>query len=355
MFFSMEYSVGVVEYFNSDELGYTLLQKENFNYTDYPFRALWHFLNDLIYITGGGYSFANKLLALPFVILIQLVTYIAFDRNKAFLLLMLACPYFIYIGTMDLRDTLIVLLCFSSLYAAVHKRYYVLLLSILLLIFLRPFAIILVLIPIILFVLLFRKKVSFSKKVGGLIFISIMSVCISVIFSSIIDSYIYRVEYLLTAENATSLKGEPMDLSPRGVLIYILTWVFTPLPSSLLDRLLESGGHAVFGLTDDLVRLLHQIIYFSCLTYVVVNFRYFISSLFIGYRFLSEEANKFYQLLLAFTLSWSFVYILFTLGAAHSRIKIVFTYFVVISAVCIFKEKAYNRIRYSISASKDNE
>ncbi len=353
LIFSLEYFAGSLHYFNSDELGYTLLQGNNFDYSEYPFRALWHFLNDLVYISGGGYSFANKLLALPFVIMIQLITYLAFDKKKAFILLMYLCPYFIYIGTMDLRDTLIILLCLTAFYASINKKYLLFSLSIILLMFLRPFTIVLILTPVILLVVIFRTKLSFYRKIGFAVLIFLMMIIISVVFSSVIDSYLLRVEVLLTPTNATSLKGEPIELSINGFITYISKWIFTPLPTSLLERLVESGGHNVFGFIDDFIRMIHQFFYFFCLIYTMLNVRYFLRGLFFGYTFLSEKANKFFLLLFSFNVLWSCVYILFALGSAHSRIKVVFTYFIVISAVCIFKEKNFRLARRNLITTRE--
>ena len=111
LLFSLEYASGSINYFNSDEIAYTRLREEFFDYTEYKFRALWYFLNEMSYLTSGNHhTFANKLLALPFVMLFQLVIYLGFDKNKNFILLPILSPYLIYLGTMDLRDTFIFLL-----------------------------------------------------------------------------------------------------------------------------------------------------------------------------------------------------------------------------------------------------
>ena len=346
--FSFEFALGRVEFFNSDEITYTINRNVFQDTSLEKTRALWFYLHDFIYWIDGEYGVANKLIALPFLVILLVIIYKSFDRESIAIYPLFLSPYIIYMSTTALRDVVIITLSFYVIYNFAFNRYksahglLFLAISLLGLSSLRPFTLILIFLSLFTAYIVLRRSLTLFERATYFVTISGFSAITASLMLDDLTNYRYRLDVTLFSDNEFNLKSENVTYSPFNVFWFTLKYLITPLPSSLMERLLD-GGHLIYGITDDFVRMVHQTIYFAALIYIFINLKLFVTKSLYGYKFLSNQANMFYRVLLVFTCSWAMIYTLFTEGGAHSRVKVVVTLFIVISSLLLYKDKCKDR------------
>ncbi len=329
--FTIEYSLTDLAFLNSDELVYTFSRGDVFDFEGKSSRLIWYFLNDLVFYYSGVYGWENKFLPMPFLLLFNFILHCSFPNVRNISFAIYLTPYFIFISVMDLRDVLIITMCFLAFFAYVYKKSYLFILSCLFLIFLRPFSLVLIVFPI-LIILVFSKDVSVLKRLLTVFLISVFSVFIFYIFNDKFNMYFYRISFLIEGGGNETLQGESMSFDPFSLFIYFMKFIFAPLPISLFERVIFEGGHELFGFTDDVIRATGQIVYYCSFLYLVFNFKNFILA-FRSNVFSGNEKRMFF-LVLCFSIFWVVVYTFFSLGDAHTRVKLV--HMLCISIGCLF-------------------
>jgi hypothetical protein len=346
--FSFEFALGRVEFFNSDEITYTI-NRDLFQGTGTEkTRLLWFYLHDFIYWVDGEYGVANKLISLPFLVILLVIIYKSFDSRLIAIYPLFLSPYIIYMSTTALRDVVIITLSFYVIYNVAFNRYksafgvLFLAISLLGLSLLRPFAVVLIFLSLFTAYVVLKRSLSLFKRAAYFVIISGSAAFTAFIMLDTLTMYTYRLETTLLSIDEINLKGEAVTYSPFNIFWFLTKYLITPLPTSLMARLLD-GGHLVYGITDDFVRMVHQIIYFVASIYIFINLKLFVKNSLYGYKYLSNQANMFYRVLFVFTCQWAMIYTLFTEGGAHSRVKVVVTLFIVISSLLLYKDKCKNR------------
>ena len=330
-FFLTEFSLTDLNFLNSDELVYTYARGEVFNYENKSSRLVWYLLNDFIFYYSGSYNWENKILSLPFLLLLNYCLYVSFPNLKGVSYAIILTPYLLFISVMDLRDVLIILLCFSALSSYVYGRFILFFFACLLLVFLRPFAILMVVLPL-LFLLLVSSNVKIYRKAIYLSLFIIFSSFFAYIFSDKVQMYIYRMTFFLDGGGNESLQGETISFDPLSLIEYFIKFVFAPIPLSLFDRAIFNGGHEVFGMTDDLLRGVGQVVFYFLVLYFLYNISSF-KKVFRSGVFSNKEVKLLAGIIL-FSIIWVFIYTFFSLGDAHTRVKVV--HMLCISICCIF-------------------
>ena len=330
-FFLVEFSLTDISFLNSDELVYTYERDVLFDYDNKSSRLIWYFLNDFIAYYSGGYTWENKILPLPFLLVLNYCLFVSFPNVKGVLYALPLTPYLIFISVMDLRDVLIILLCLSALSSYVYNRFVIFFFACFLLMFLRPFAIIMIVLPVF-FLLLVSRDINFHKRFLYLLFICAFSLIVTYLFFDKIQSYSYRMTFFFDTGGSESLQGETISFDPLSIFKYFVKFIFAPIPFSLFDRAIFNGGHEVFGITDDLLRGVGQTVFYSLFLYLLSNIasfkRVFKSGLF------SDREIKLLAAIILFSIIWVFIYTFFSLGDAHTRVKVV--HMLCVSICCIF-------------------
>lgn len=325
-FFLIEYHIGGISYFISDEQVYLNLEgAHKLNESAIKDRYLWFLLTGFISesdFTGGLF---NKLISLP---LIPAVIYffkkITNDHRAVYLFAFL--PYFLFIMQTALRDGLIVTISLAFIYLTskkLKKTIFYLSILLILIFLLRPFYLALLLSStFISYYIVNNVGESFVIKLRSgllhLILITLVAIATYFIFKGKFDQYIRTLMYYY--EFGLILDEGKSTVTPSFSLHYffyaVVRFIFTPLPSSLLERIM-SGDVTQFGYVDDIVRMINQIIVLSIIFYIIFNFRFV-----PGY--LRELTRNFTQLsFLIFVALNTIIYSLYYAGGGHSRLKIV--------------------------------
>ena len=321
---------GSVESLKSDELFYI----ETATATDWDElrekkRALWHGVNYWVLNFDLGLSgLALKVINIPLYVLLVLFIYKLFDRRQIIWLLPIFLPYSLWIATFNFRDVPILLTTTLAvfLYAKQGFQKYYSIAPLILLFMLRPFAAF-VLVAIMggiellrivhgVFIGLVSKRAIMSLVAGtvftGLVAVvfwdSIVRVSISYYKWFLFTTGEGRVEHLERVASAYKSQNILKDL-----MISMVRYAATPIPTSVLERALE-GGSAMWGLVDDLVRLVHQTAYYGMVIYLMAHWRTAISAM----KSLRKEQGIF---VLTFLTYWP-IYSLHLYGVTHQRSKL---------------------------------
>jgi len=334
--FLFEHALTGVLILNSDELVYTFDRGELFDFEGKSSRLIWYFLNDSVYAYSGEYGIESKLLPISSLLFLNYILHVSFPTIDKISYAIFLTPYLIFISIMDLRDVLIISLCFSAFYCFIQRKFMFFLVACLLLIFLRPFVIPLIIIPIMI-VSLFDSRVGFSSRFFTILLIGVIFSSLLFLFFEKANSYIYRFSFLIDGGLNESLQGEQLSLNPSSVVKYFGKFLFAPLPTSLLERVIVDGGHEVFGAVDDMVRAIGQFLYYILFAYLVCNLKVlFVLS---KREIFPPNEIKLLQIFITFSLAWVCIYTLFSLGDAHTRIKLVHMICVTICSLFIYTYK----------------
>ncbi|RUO37305.1 hypothetical protein CWE13_04900 [Aliidiomarina shirensis] len=320
--------------FVSDELGY--INSEDFNLLG-DARGLWHSLNYLIinYDFAGYYSlrFINIIFA-SFVLI-----YIAriFDDGKLSIFLLASCPFIFAMTYVNLRDLAIIfsaLLVFDGLR---RKSILGIALGLVALLTLRPLIAFVLLISLAVFYLIDTKSHKTYSGAFALLMLGLLSLIILYFGIDYFQSYLRYMEYLSVTDNQHRSILAQEDSSPMRAL---LTYVFTPLPTSLFQRLLGSGASEL-GLAHDLIRILHQSLYFIMMFVMLLNPKQTYNGIIRLFTSLGKEQKA----LILFLLAHAVVYSIHLAGIGHSRLKLPFQMAIGIVFYLIYIKNRFVKIR----------
>tara|TARA_B110000211_G_scaffold77303_1_gene90633 strand:- start:8045 stop:9196 length:1152 start_codon:yes stop_codon:yes gene_type:complete len=323
--FFIEFQYGTIDYFISDERVYLNIGSSNqLNDDAIKDRVLWFYLTEFVErtdFTGGLFS---KLISLPLVpVLIYLVFKISGTNKSLYVFLFL--PYILFIMQTALRDSMILVLSVSFIYVSFNRERKFLIFGGVLLLFifaLRPFYI-----PLLLTAFIMTKyfletdELDFRAKLFKALKYLLISIVISLViylaFKSKFDQYLRNISYYY--EFGLNIDDEKTTVTPSFSLNYILysfvRFVFTPLPTSLIDRML-TGTVTQFGYVDDFIRMINQSFLFLMLFYIISR----PNALYAYFKSLVYSSREFCLLFFIFinTIVYSFYYA----GGGHSRLKI---------------------------------
>lgn len=231
-------------------------------------------------------------------------------------------PYLLIFATLNLRDALILLVLLISL---VNSRKLQKIITILILLNLRP---LMAIVPAINFGIYFRR---YLLILVGMPFAGLVSYYLYSENSSAILWYITETgfEDRLSKSNQSELYQGSLG---RSVFYGLVRYIFTPIPSSLINEYLLKGNFSDFGIIHDLFRLLGQMFYYVALFRVAWFYRRIISFV------------KRYRSLVIMALVYFMIYGFYNLGGGHQRIKVPFQICVTTMSLVISKSNyGYNR------------
>jgi hypothetical protein len=296
-------------------------------------RMLWGLINNIVLRWDAFGPIFIKLINIPIGILTIASLSKVFDNKIPILYYVLFLPYVLIMFISNLRDILIIyvaLLTFINLGKSSNVKT-ITKISIYLgcMYLLRPLYVVLIL--VIAFItknnMLFLKGrikdlKSRSKYRYIVPIIVIIIVGISPVYDLLINKYNYiGYKYIDNYELADNFRRNISYYSGNLVVdtIYgFIRFVFTPLPSSLISRVLY--GFNQYGKMEDIIRIIHQIIYFYLLIYLTFNIRYFKKVLF--------NINQLQLSVLLFLFSYFPIYSFYLQGVSHQRTKLPFQLFI---------------------------
>lgn len=327
----------------SDEIYYYELAKTGFTYQDEGDRYLWVLLNNLIInydVDAAGW--ALKIINIPIYIISILTLRKLMDYDDRIYWLFCLMPYYLWMSTFDFRDTLIITITFIVfLTVKQNKNILITMLYLLMLYLLRPFAALVALILICVSIV-FRKnnyKYSLAKK---LIYMLVVVVLLLMFVSneSVVGKLLsYFSWFQYTTGDGADAYAESMDmdnsnpLSIKGFAISCARYIFTPIPTSLLMRIL-SGGTELWGLMDDIIRFVHQTLYYAISLYLLFHFKIAFNAF--------KKTDMAIKLTIISLASYAPIYSFHLFGITHSRSKVPFQIAVFMLAVLVIRYSKFD-------------
>jgi hypothetical protein len=343
--YGIEYASGNIELFTSDEAYYVFIA-ENKLFDIKDNRFLWYFINYLILNYDIAGTLFLKLINVPILISTLVLLARIFQSNKIFNALFFL-PYLAFMTIYNLRDILILFVLIISVYSYYNKSYIKMTISSMILFYLRPqyvFIIfgIIVFISIILSKKEKKKKTQLTlKKIITLpIFILLIILLIGANYnrlSTVIDKNMIAFERHINNEaefidrmKRTGATGNIIKDLPISMLKY----TFSPLPTSLFQRIIN-GGDSQWSLTDDIVRLINQCGYYLLLGYLVIHYKYFKRVIF------SLDNMQLSIILILF--SYMPIYSFYLYGVMHQRLRLPFQVMIYLFAIKIYEYRKKRR------------
>lgn len=321
-----EYVFGQIDFFISDEIYYFEEATYNFFEVNDKERYLWLLLNYIFKNFDFFGEFGIKLINIPIGLFALVALNRAYGINISPVSYVLFLPYLLVTFTFNLRDNLILLfsiLLFISLDKVSIKNIWAVLLLSIGLAFTRPLFILLIL-SIFLFVkVMFSENNSSGKRSKGklillsAIFIGIGFFLIGQFLQEIVVKYYINLELMVNNnfENKTDEIGYQLSGNIfKDLANSLFRFILAPLPHSLFKRLFEEI--TIWGITDEIVRIIHQSIYFFLLFYLIYNLKSFIVIL--------KRMDHKRLMVTLFLLSQALIYSIYQLGGTHQRTKIPF-------------------------------
>lgn len=331
LLFIIEVYYTPIEYFISDEIGYWGSEFNDLNITMYD-RIAWYSLNYFFKNIDIGGVIAIKLINIPILFFTLYMMWSQFFKDKRVFLVILVLPYLGFLATKNLRDIFVLFLIVSSVWLLHKSRFgkIVFLFPLIILFFTRPFlgvisVLVITIEPV------FRKYFKFSilkarfiinKKI--VVYILAASVAFFVVLSipyvnKRINSYLLYLNYYSIGEGYQYKIEERGGIATNNVLldyaIGAVRYIFTPIPTSMAQRML-TGGSEQWGIMDDVIRTLNQLFYYFLLFYAIYNSR----SILVNLKYLNAGARQLLLLLFAYLPLYTF----FGFGVAHQRNKLPF-------------------------------
>jgi hypothetical protein len=313
-------------FFRNDELYYIDLAHRGLLFD--PNRFLWIFINYIIvnfdvYLAG----LPLKLINIPISIFSLLLLWRAFDKNLKVFYLPLFLPYYSFISVFNFRDHLILFFTLAaviSFYSKGLKGLMGFFAAIIALFFLRPYAAAIILIMLVGYVFILWLLQIFHGRIKYKYWLVIViSVAIVSVFSTLII-HKFNVYYQWFVYTTTVGADKHMQLASGGIAtgnrmfdfgFSLVRYIVTPLPTSIMSRLLE-GGSLTWGWFDDVVRIFNQCGYYFLLIYLLINLKI----LFQALRVAGAMKNF---ILCSLMMYWP-IYSFHLYGSTHQRLKISF-------------------------------
>lgn len=323
--FVFESGFGHISYFISDEQVYLGLDNvHQLSEGAKNDRWLWFFLTQLVSNTDPTGGLFSKLISLPLIPMILFLFY-RIVGDKLALIVFFIMPYSLYIMQTALRDSFIVALALSFIFLSgkpIKDNVIYLIVLIAAIFLLRPFFVVLLILSSILahyIVSLYYSSLS-QKLITSVkyILISLLTIIIVyLLFKSKLDQYLRNITYFY--EHGLLIDSDKTAIQPSLSFDYfsysIIRYVFTPFPSSLIERILSSDV-TQFGYLDDLVRVFNQASLLFLLMYLIIRFK----SVIFFFKKLPMEPVKLTFIIFVFLNS--ILYSLYYAGGGHSRLKV---------------------------------
>ena len=338
---SFLFEVGLTDimYLTSDEWRYFHLSERYL--TEDSERTVWISINYFLKEYDLFGEFFSKLLNIPLcVYLIHMINSIFKIKNK-FTLLFFA-PFIIVLSISNLRDILILIvtihLCIGldNLKTKKIKNLIYLFISILLLFNLRP----ILLVASIGIYSLVNFKYFFRNKISLILVIFIFSLTIYMSYGYITKIYIngsyFLAEGIVDKAQENGFEYFYPDNLPLTFSYASLRYIFTPIPTSIIERLFSDYSHK-YGNFSEIIRLLHQCIYYYILIYIFLSWRKIL-------RFF-KKLNSLHKIILLNFLIYMPTYSIYAFGGVHQRTKLPFQLALIIIYICYtqIKKNSYSK------------
>lgn len=275
-------------------------------------RWLWYVINYLVYNDFLGIVFI-RLINVPIIALFFGSVAKLFKQKG--LLLYFALPYVFYLGTLNIRDLLILLILvkFAQSSGSLLTMFWIVVLSTL-----RSF-----LIPLtgIKYFKRIRLKTVMFVVIIGCIGFYLSRDRISFLIEGITSGFFQQ--RMLEADLPNELRNS-VNSPVKFYFFAVLRYVFTPFPNSLLTRLLDGTAPVI----PELLRVLHQILYYVYLLYLLTNANY-IRRVWMK---LSYDLKSFLFILFMHAPIYAF----YLFGGQHQRTKVPFQLAIFLFCVLIY-------------------
>ena len=331
-----------VEYLASDEWRY--FHWSNQYLSDGNDRALWLYINMIIKDYDFFGEFFIKIINIPIsVYLLDKINSIFNIKNK--LTVFILSPFILVLAVSNLRDLLIltatIQFCveLNNLKNNNLKNYIYLATPAVFLFLLRP---IMLFLAVLIYIIFNSKKYLTSGVKGAAKLISISIVILLILFSTsagdILSSFLYNGNYFI--EEGISIKAEAKGFGEyfnEDNLTLTLAnasarYIFTPIPTSVLSRLLSDHFHQ-HSIYSEIIRLFHQLVYYFVLVFLFFNWRkifYFLTKM-----------SFLYKIILLNLVVYMPVYTIYSFGGVHQRTKFPFQIALIIIYV-LYKQQKKN-------------
>lgn len=348
----IEYYSGNIDFLISDEVWYWMASSDISTIYDNQ-RLLWNYINYFLFTYDINGNWAVKLINIPIGVSLILTLNKYFNSVIAPEKYIYFLPYILITFTLNLRDNFILLVCIMLIDAITNpspKKMPLMIGLLFMLYFLRPLFIVLVLV-ITLFIKYipqtFKLFSKYNKLSNMLVIISIVT--LSVVWYdnlySLFQRYYLHIQYSFGEgyEKTADLIGYQTSSNiKKDFFVNSLRYIIAPIPISLINRLTQ--GASVWGYVDELIRILHQTIYYYLMIYVLVNVKLLFKSIL--------SLTKLQTSILAFFLAHLPIYSFYLFGATHQRTKIPFQIAVFIFYyLIILSKKRKNNLVISANAA----
>ncbi|WP_273858904.1 hypothetical protein [Photobacterium sp. GSS17] len=283
-------------------------------------RSLWIIINKYFYYWEPTASvYLLKLINIPVLMLLTYYIYMLLGSNIKTVCIVLFVPYLFIMSVSNLRDLSILLSITMFFFYFKEKRYLLSLISWMLILFLRPLIAVVAIFSLI-FVLFVITKQSIRVK-SALASLAIVFLGIAYfLLGEYVSSYFNYYSYLYENSGDIDARGVVANgLNITSIIYAFLTYVFTPMPHSLLERVM-SGGSEIWGMTDDIFRLINQTFYYFMLV-ILVGFAFSRPVKFFNGLKSMSIALKSYILTLVL---YAPIYTIHLSGITHQRLKVPF-------------------------------
>ena len=317
--FLFEVGLTNIEYLTSDEFRYFHLAE--IYLAEDPERTVWISINYFLKKFDLFGEFFCKLLNIPLSVYLLHKINTIFDIRNKFILFFLA-PFIIVLSVSNLRDLLILIatihLCIglnNLKTKTLQKNLIYLFISALLLYNLRP--ILLFASISVFFIVNYRYYI---KNKINLIFVILLFSSLVYFSSAYIEKIIYNGTYFFAEGIVERSKRNGFeyfykDNLPLTFSYASLRYIFTPMPTSIIERLFSDYSHK-YGNFSEIIRFFHQTIYYFVLILTFFNWRR-IWSFF-------KKLNSLNKLILLNFLVYMPIYSVYAFGGVHQRTKFPF-------------------------------
>jgi len=241
-----------------------------------------------------------------------------FKDGKVSLFVLLLCPFLYAMTYVNLRDFFIYTSLLMIIKGVRDKAFIEIAIGVFLVLTLRPLMVFILMGILALLLILSNMGGTYKEKLKYLV---LFVPCAAIGFyfgAGYLDQYLFYMESLQDADGG---EHRTVLASDNGFLISFATFILTPLPTSLLDRLL-SEGFTEWGSAHDILRVINQTTYYlvAALFMLKIGFGLRVSRI---YRIITSFDFHQRAALLVF-FSFAIIYTIHLAGVGHSRLKIPF-------------------------------
>jgi len=353
LFKLLEVGFDRINYFISDEIGYYYQYGNPFIDSTKEDRLVWYAINYFENNFDLGGAIGIKLINIPITILGIIWLARIFDKQIKYQNFILCVPYLLILMTMNLRDCLIIAMVCGFVYNLDEFKIKKIILKIIFLVtifYLRPVMAFILILTTFFFFFFKKKRIKKNKQIGrGPVrrFV-ILSILLPVLYFTLqttinqkIVRYISYVEYNFfdskKYEERIAAKDVVSLATSNNIIVNVfygsLRYIGSPIPTSLLSRIFKGGGK--YGQTDDITRMINQILYYYFLIYIFFNFWHI--------KLVFKKLTTPQIIILSFFFCHLLIYSFLAFGGTHQRTKIPFQLFIfIIYSLIIYNKKNEN-------------